>query len=123
MSQRKSSTHYIATLIRHARRLELDAERIIAETLGDLYRKGERISSYLAPQSASLRLLCEGDTVSVLPIAYIGESDPDHFLIELMTVLWHRFPCWAIDENIPLQLAFFSFDQPEHGLFYEEIFD
>ena len=111
MSQRKSSTHYIATLIRHARRIGLDVERIIAETgippelaevedqwiendlvtslvkklwletnnetfgldptplrigtwaiacefmlaaetLGDLYRKGERILSYLAPHSA-----------------------------------------------------------------------
>jgi AraC-like DNA-binding protein len=181
MSQRKSSTHYIAALIRHARRIGLDVERIItetgippelaevedqwiendlvtslvkklwsetnnetfgldptplrigtwaiacefmlaAETLGDLYRKGERILSYLAPQSASLKLIHEGDTVSVLPMAYIGESDPDHFLIEFMTVLWHRFPCWAIDENIPLQRAFFSFEQPGHGLFYEEIF-
>lgn len=181
MPQRKSSTHYVAVLIRHARRMGFDIDRILsdtgipvelsevedqwidnsifaalvkrmwletnnetfgldptslrmgtwaiacefmlaAETLGELYRKGERILSYLAPGAASVQLVKEGGTVSVLPQVYIGESDPDHFLIEFMTVLWHRFPSWAIDERIPLQKAFFSYPQPDHWHFYEELF-
>jgi AraC-like DNA-binding protein len=181
MTQRKSSTHYIAVLIRHARRMGLDTQRMLAatgispelaeaedqwidngcvaalvkamwretnnetfgidptplrigtwaiacefmlgaDTLGELFRKGERIVSFLAPQSAGLKLVAEGDFVSILPQVYIGESDPDRFLIEFMSVLWHRFPSWAIDEQIPLKNAFFSYSSPKHGHFYEEFF-
>lgn len=181
MLEKKSSTHYVAVLVRHARRMGFDTDRILsetgvpaalsevedqwidngvfaalvkrmwletnsetfgldptplrigtwaiacefmlaAETLGDLYRKGERILSYLAPASAGVQFINEGDTVSVLPQVYIGESDPENFLIEFLTVLWHRFPSWAIDEKIPLQRAFFSYPQPDHWQFYEELF-
>jgi AraC-like DNA-binding protein len=37
-----------------------------------------------------------------------------------MMVVWHRFPSWAIDENIKLQRAFVSYPEPGHGHFYEE---
>jgi AraC-like DNA-binding protein len=93
-----------------------------ADTLGELYRKGERVLSFLAPTSAGLKLEREGDSISVMPQVYIGESDPDHFLVEFMTVVWHRFPSWAIDERIPLQEAFFPYPEPEHSSFYEELF-
>jgi AraC-like DNA-binding protein len=93
-----------------------------ADTLGELYRKGERILSFLAPTSAGLKLKHDGDSICVMPQVYIGETDPDHFLVEFMTVLWHRFPSWAIDERIPLQQAFFSFPEPDHSSFYEELF-
>ena len=181
MAQTKSSTHYIAVLIRHAREMGLDVDRMLletgippamaqaedqwidnhlvtalikqmwsqtndeafgldptplrigtwaiacefmlgADTLGELYRKGERILAFLAPGSASLRIVTEGDSVRVLPQVYIGEHDPDHFLVEFLSVLWHRFPCWAIDEKIQLQNAFFSYPKPAHGEFYEELF-
>lgn len=93
-----------------------------ADTLGELYRKGERILSFLAPDSVGLKLVVDGDCVSILPQVYIGESDPDRFLVEFLTVLWHRFPSWAIDEQIPLQNAFFSYPSPGQGQFYEELF-
>ena len=179
MSQ--TTTHYIAVLIRQARRLGLDVNRILSETgiapelsevedqwidnqyvtalvkkmwqetndetfgidptplkigswavacefmlaadtLGELLRKGERILSYLAPESAGIETVIEGDTVSVHPIVYAGERDPSHFLMEFMAVVWHRFPSWAINENIQLQKAFFSYLSPPHGDSYEEIF-
>ena len=93
-----------------------------ADTLGELYRKGERILSFLAPNSAGLKLESQGDMICVMPQVYIGETDPDHFLVEFLTVLWHRFPSWAIDERIPLQEAFFSYPEPGHSSFYEELF-
>jgi len=93
-----------------------------ADTLGDLYRKGERILSFLAPSSAGVKIQREGDFIIVLPQVYVGKADPDHFLMEFMSVLWHRFPSWAIDERIPLQEAFFSYPEPNHGKFYEEFF-
>jgi AraC-like DNA-binding protein len=94
-----------------------------ADTLGELLRKGERILSFLAPTSAGLKIHAEGDSIEVMPQVYLGESDPDHFLMEFMTVLWHRFPSWAIDERIPLQEAFFSYPAPGHSNFYEEFFN
>jgi AraC-like DNA-binding protein len=93
-----------------------------ADTLGEIYRKGERILSFLAPGSASLRTITQGGSVLIMPQAYIGPRDPDHFLVEFLSVLWHRFPCWAIDEKIQLQNAFFSYPKPAHGNFYEELF-
>lgn len=180
MSDKKSSTHYIAVLIRHAQRIGLDIERILAEagiaaelsivqdqwidnhlvanlvkklwretndetfgfdprplrlgtwaiacefmlaadTLGELYRKGERILAFLAPDSASIKIVPEGDSVSILLQVYTGESDPDHFLVEFLSVVWHRFPSWAIDEQIQVQNAFFSYPRPAHGHLYDEL--
>ncbi len=95
---------------------------ITGDTLGELYRKGERILSFLAPGLAGLSVRVEGDWVYVQPQTYLGESDPDHFLMEFMTVIWHRFPSWAIDEQIPLQSAFFSYPRPQHASFYDELF-
>jgi AraC-like DNA-binding protein len=181
MEQRKSSTHYVSILIRHARSIGLNVQEILdetgipvelseaenllidnelltnlvkkiwsetnnetfgfdpnpmrigtwalacefmlaADTLGSLLRKGERVLSHLAPGSAGLKIQREGDSVVLLPQVYLGESDPDHFLVEFMTVLWHRFPSWAIDERIPLQEAFFSYPEPKHSNLYEELF-
>ena len=93
-----------------------------AQTLGDLYRKGEYVLSFLAPGLLEVKVEINADTVSVLPLVYCGERDPSHFLIEFMSVVWHRFPGWAIDENIPLQRAFFAHPKPAHGHLYEEIF-
>jgi AraC-like DNA-binding protein len=93
-----------------------------ADTLGELLRKGERILSFLAPGSAGLIVRQEGDSVTLLPQVYTGDRDPDHFLVEFMCVLWHRFPSWAIDERIAVQEAFFSYPPPDHAHFYEEFF-
>ena len=81
-----------------------------------------RILSFLAPNSNGVNLVAEGNSVSVLPQVYIGGNDPKHFLVELMTVVWHRFPSWVIDETIQLNKAFFSYSQPEHVRFYDELF-
>ena len=178
-SQTKTATHYIGVLVRHARRLGLNVDRILAdtgipkaqsedgwidnrlvtalvkrmwqesqdetfglspkslrvgtwalacelmlngETLGGLYRKGEHALSYLAPQSLGVSIVTQGDTVSVIPSVYIGEMDPEHFLSEFIIVVWHRFPSWAINENIRVNEAFFSYPKPPHGHLYEEFF-
>jgi AraC-like DNA-binding protein len=93
-----------------------------ADTLGGLYRKGERILSFLAPGSASYKLEENSGSVLVLPQVHTGESDPEHFLMEFMCVLLHRFPSWSADVQIPLQKAFFSYPEPPHSDFYQELF-
>ena len=92
-----------------------------AETLGELLRRGERISSYLPPEDFGIKLDVEESTASVEIICYEGDRDPHHFLVEFLTVVWHRFPCWAIDEYIPIREGLFRYQQPDHGWFYEEL--
>jgi AraC-like DNA-binding protein len=180
-SHTKTATHYVGVLMRHARRLGLNVDGILAdteipcelaesendwidnrlvtalvkrmwqetqdetfglaptqlrigtwalacelmlngETLGGLYRKGEHALSYLASQSLGVSMIGQDDTVSIIPSVYIGAKDPDRFLSEFIMVVWHRFPSWAIDENIRVNDAFFSYPRPPHGHLYEEFF-
>jgi AraC-like DNA-binding protein len=92
-----------------------------AETLGDLYRRGQRICSYLPPTALGIELAVDEDTATVEILCHEGERDPHHFLVEFLSVVWHRFPCWAIDEHIPVRQASFRYGQPPHGWFYEEL--
>lgn len=95
---------------------------LMADTLGELFRRGKRILSYLAPNSIGLDLIINDHVASLRPRVYVGNADPEHFLVEFLTVVWHRFPSWVIDETIQLNSAFFSYSKPEHARFYEELF-
>jgi len=180
-TQRKSSTHYVALLVRQAKSLRLDVDSILsgagipsnlaeaedkwidndllaalvkrmwletenetmgfdpaplrmgtwaiacdfmlaADTLGEVFRRGQRILSYLAPDSIGLDLSIDDHSATLRSRAYIGAADPDHFLVEFLTTVWHRFPSWVIDETIQLNRAFFSYVRPEHAQFYDELF-
>ncbi len=94
---------------------------LAADNLSDLYRRGQRFYNILPPESQGMRFSIEGDRATVELLGYDGGQDPDHFLVEFMTVVWHRFPCWVIDEYIPVQRAFFSYAEPSHSWFYEEL--
>lgn len=93
-----------------------------AENLGELYRKGEHIFDYLPPESMGVSLTVEGTTASVLLSSVPETRDPDHFMMEFWAIIWHRFPSWAIDEHIELQRVFFTYREPGHAWFYEELF-
>lgn len=101
----------------------LSCEYMLAgENLDDLYRRGERVMSLLRPDTMNVRL-STGREQAVLELeCYIGEFDADHFFMEFWMVIWHRFPNWAIDENIQLQHAGFTYPRPAHALIYEELF-
>jgi len=92
-----------------------------AENLGELYRRGQRIYSYLPPDSMGVTFHSGEDSATVQVDCYEGERDPRHFLVEFLCVVWHRFPCWAIDEYIPVQQAYFRYPEPEHSWLYEEL--
>ncbi len=42
------------------------------------------------------------------------ELDHDNILIELLLLIWHRFPNWLVREAIPLQEIHFTYGPPEH---------
>ena len=94
---------------------------LAAENLGDLLRRGERIYNYLPPVSMNMGLSTAEDSATVKINCYEGERDPEHFLVEFLSVVWHRFPCWAINEYIPVQQAFFRYPEPAHSWLYEEM--
>ena len=93
-----------------------------ADTLGEVFRRGKRILSYLAPDSIGLDLVVDDHVASLRPRVYVGHEDPEHFLVEFLTVVWHLFPSWVIDETIQLNSAFFTYSKPAHAHFYEELF-
>lgn len=94
---------------------------LAAESLGELYRRGQRIYGFLPPDSMGLDISMADDNATIRINCYEGERDPQHFLVEFMCVVWHRFPCWAVDEYIPVQGAFFRYPEPAHSWLYEEL--
>jgi AraC-like DNA-binding protein len=94
---------------------------LAAENLGELYRRGARICSFLPPEEMGINLSVVDGSASVEILCYEGDRDPHHFLVEFLCVVWHRFPCWAIDEYIPVQQGMFRYVEPAHGWFYEEL--
>ena len=95
---------------------------LIAETLGELYRLGENVLSFIPPNSMGIDYSVNQNDVRIDIRCYQGERDTRRFLTEFICVTWHRFPCWAIDQYIPLKRARFSYPAPSHHWFYEELF-
>jgi AraC-like DNA-binding protein len=92
---------------------------LAAANLGDLFRRGQRICSYLPPESMGLDFSVAEQSAVVGVQCYRGPRDPEHFLTEFLGVVWHRFPCWAVDEYLPVQQACFSYPAPDHAWFYD----
>ncbi|MBN7796824.1 AraC family transcriptional regulator ligand-binding domain-containing protein [Parahaliea mediterranea] len=92
-------------------------------TLQELLQRGQRIFSFLPPASKHIRLGRQGNIASVTVSCYTGEGDPEHFLIEFYTMLWHRFLCWAVDEAIPLSGVYFAHPRPAHHAVCQRLFD
>lgn len=49
-------------------------------------------------------------------------NDPDHFLVESILVIWHRFGSWLIGRRINLTEASFEFSPPQNQGEYRRIF-
>lgn len=92
------------------------------DTLGDLLQRGKRILSFLAPDSIGLDVVLNENSVALHTRMYVGDADPDRFLAEFVTAVWHRFPSWVIGETIQLNRAFFPYEAPQHAHFYDELF-
>lgn len=95
---------------------------LCGDTLGELLRRGEKVMPFLAPASLALHLRSSRHAVALHINMYVGPRDPQHYLAEFVTAVWHRFPSWVIDQNIQLSRAFFSYAAPPHARLYEEMF-
>lgn len=92
-------------------------------TLQEALLRGQRIFSFLPPQSMAIELCREGNLAVVNLSCYVGAGDPDHFLIEFYTMLWHRFLCWAVDQQIPLSVVRFTHARPAHHAVCSRLLD
>jgi hypothetical protein len=93
-----------------------------AETLGEMLRKAHRCLRYVDYQNNALRLReARGQAILEVDVD-TGERDPEHFWREFWAIIWHRVPCWAIGEKIPLIKAEFSYPAPAHWQLYEQQF-
>lgn len=50
------------------------------------------------------------------------ELDEDHVLIELLLLVWHRFPCWLVGQVIPLMQVQLAYPAPAHAEEYRLLF-
>lgn len=43
-----------------------------------------------------------------------SRNDTDHLLQELLILMWERFSCWLVDQQIPFACTQFSYPAPDH---------
>ena len=94
---------------------------IDARTLGEFLRRGERLGAFLMPDN-KVTLEVSGKNALLFTPVLAREVDADHFMSELWTLVWHRIPCWAIDERIELCVAKFPYPAPDHAELYKQLF-
>lgn len=95
---------------------------ISAVTLGEFLRRAERIAGFLLPASIGLALEERAQEAVVRLSSPASDYDSKRFFAEFWAVIWHRIPCWSIDERIELQRVSFSYPKPAHAELYDELF-
>ncbi len=50
------------------------------------------------------------------------QYDPDHLLQEFLLLMWQRFSCWLVDQQIPISVTAFSYPAPDHADEYRAMF-
>lgn len=95
---------------------------IPARTLGEFLRRGERICDFVLGDHLGFKFDQGRDRASLYTACYVGPHDPERFLSEFWSLVWHRLSCWAIDERIELRHAQFAYPAPAHAELYEQLF-
>ncbi len=95
-------------------------QMVDSANLGDALRYSTRFYNLT---SLSLRWVVEaGDEANLSLVLNEPGFDPDHFIEELMLLIWHRFCNWLIGERVPLIRTQFRFSQPSHCAVYRVMF-
>lgn len=87
----------------------LIAERMVeSETLGDALDEMMRFY-HLVTNSFCFEKRVAGDQVALSIALAKPEYDPDNILIEMLLLIWHRFPNWLVGQQIPLREVNFTY--------------
>lgn len=95
---------------------------ISAATLGEFLRRVQRIISYVMLGDSSLEIRERAGEVELRVPTCVSERDPERFLSEFWSIIWHRLPSWLIDEKIQLSSAGFPYPEPAHSRLYRQLF-
>lgn len=98
------------------------AERmILCETLGQAMTQAERYYRLLCPE-IKIRQQRQGHQALITLDLQTPERDPQHLLMELLLLSWHRFPNWLVGAVIPLHEVRFRYPRPDHAEEYPLLF-
>lgn len=90
-------------------------------TLERAIQRGARFYDLFAGMPR-IELQIEND-ITTLKIDDSQINDPDHFLMESLLVIWHRFGSWLIGRRIHLTQACFTYSAPQHHNEYRRLFN
>lgn len=86
---------------------------VASATLGKALRYSVRFYNLT---SQALRWRLEESVETRLTVDMLDDrNDRDHFIEELLLLIWHRFCNWLIGERVPLICTEFRFSQPDHA--------
>ncbi len=92
----------------------LAAERmVLCSTLGEALAQNFRFYHMIDP-GFSIKQKRIGSSLHISISLDKPELDPQYLLIELLLLVWHRFPGWLVGKPIPLQEIHFAFAPPKH---------
>jgi len=96
-----------------------------AATLGGMLTRSVRFYRTICPSlSISLELNDESAERVFFEINLADSSnDPDHFLQEFLLLMWQRFSCWLVAQQIPITTTVFNYSQPAHFSSYQKMFN
>lgn len=77
----------------------------------------------LFDDTVALELVQDGEQARLQLAASPDCQDPYHFLQESLLVIWHRFACWLVGQQIILDQAFFDYPAPHHVREYKHLFN
>ncbi len=90
---------------------------LASETLGAMLRRSARFYATVCP-GITIGLDAEGAREDGLVFFRLqledGRYDPDHLLQEFMLLMWQRFSCWLVDQQIPIASTQFHYAAPAH---------
>ena len=106
--------------------VSLDAARIFCEyligakDLRELYQRALRFLNVLPIKNLGLKSLNDNHYFTLIVTPYEHTNKNTLFLLEIIIMLLHRFPCWATNSYIPLDRAYCKYSCPPQGDLYEE---
>jgi len=87
---------------------------INCQTLEEVLRQTYEFSRLFEPM-AGMKLEIHEESARLVSIIEGEYCDPDHFLQESLSVIWHRLVSWLIGQPVELEKAEFHYPKPEHG--------
>lgn len=82
-----------------------------APNLGKVFSRSTKYYE-IVQDGYSLKLDIEGDNATFSITHHHPEMDPEHLMVDLVLLSWHRFCSWLINDNIVLTGANFSYPKP-----------